>query len=50
MVFDGTFIAFVRQFVRGNNLEVNMKMVKSLILGSAAGLIAMGGHRRPIFP
>jgi hypothetical protein len=34
-----------------SNLEVNMKMVKSLILGSAAGLIAMGrGHRRPIFP
>src|SRR5258708_30367958 len=26
-----------------SNLEVNMKMVKSLILGSAAGLLPMGG-------
>src|ERR1700692_908564 len=26
-----------------SNLEVNMKMVKSLILGSAAGLVAMSG-------
>src|ERR1700675_4578183 len=28
-----------------SNLEVNMKMVKSLILGSAAGLIAMSGSQ-----
>jgi hypothetical protein len=26
------------------------KMVKNLILGSAAGLLAMSGHRQPIFP
>jgi hypothetical protein len=26
-----------------------MKTIKSLILGSAAGLLAVGGHRRLIF-
>ena len=50
MVFDGSFIRFVQQFVRGNNLEVNMKMVKSLILGSAAGLIAVGGAQAADLP
>ena len=44
------FIRFVQQFVRGNNLEVNMKMVKSLILGSAAGLIAVGGAQAADLP
>ena len=33
-----------------SNLEVNMKMVKSLILGSAAGLIAMGGAQAADLP
>ena len=27
-----------------------MKMVKSLLLGAAAGLVALLGHRLPIFP
>jgi len=27
-----------------------MKMVKSLVFGSTAALVAMGGHRRLIFP
>jgi uncharacterized protein YcfJ len=31
-------------------LEVNMKMVKSLILGSAAGLIAMSGAQAADLP
>ena len=31
-------------------LEVRMKLVKSLLLGSAAGLAAVAGHRPPIFP
>src|SRR3984893_6648689 len=33
-----------------SNLEVNMKMVKSLILGSAAGLLAMGGAQAADLP
>src|SRR5260370_40540063 len=33
-----------------NNLEVNMKMVKSLILGSAAGLLAMSGAQAADLP
>src|ERR1700682_6788422 len=33
-----------------SNLEVNMKMVKSLILGSAAGLFAMGGAQAADLP
>src|SRR6267378_3335984 len=33
-----------------NNLEVNMKMVKSLILGSAAALIAMSGAQAADLP
>src|ERR1700694_4514475 len=33
-----------------NNLEVNMKMVKSLMLGSAAGLIAMSGAQAADLP
>src|ERR1700737_175433 len=33
-----------------SNLEVNMKMVKSLILGSAAGLIAMSGAQAADLP
>src|SRR3984957_17962189 len=32
------------------NLEVNMKMVKSLILGSAAGLLAMSGAQAADLP
>src|SRR3981081_3798178 len=32
------------------NLEVNMKMVKSLILGSAAGLVAMSGPQAADLP
>src|ERR1700730_5726241 len=32
------------------NLEVNMKMVKSLILGSAAGLVAMSGGQAADLP
>src|SRR6202022_2130579 len=32
------------------NLEVNMKMVKSLILGSAAGLVAMSGAQAADLP
>src|SRR5258708_3079827 len=49
-VFDGGFISFVRWFVLGNNLEVNMKMVKSLILGSAAGLLAVSGAQAADLP
>ena len=49
-VFDGAFISFVRPFVPGNNLEVNMKMIKSLILGSAAGLVAMSGAQAADLP
>src|SRR5207253_6066537 len=33
-----------------SNLEVNMKMVKSLILGSAAGLLAMSGAQAADLP
>src|SRR5947209_11680979 len=33
-----------------SNLEVNMKMVKSLILGSAAGLVAMSGAQAADLP
>src|SRR3974390_3553323 len=33
-----------------SNLEVNMKMVKSLILGSAAALLAMGGAQAADLP
>src|SRR5881227_1948665 len=33
-----------------SNLEVNMKMVKSLVLGSAAGLIAMSGAQAADLP
>jgi hypothetical protein len=50
VVFDGSLIAFVQQFVWGNNLEVNMKMIKSLILGSAAGLVAVGGAQAADLP
>src|SRR5271167_1697661 len=32
------------------NLEVNMKMVKSLILGSAAGIVAMSGAQAADLP
>src|ERR1700730_17499025 len=33
-----------------SKLEVNMKMVKSLVLGSAAGLLAMGGAQAADLP
>src|SRR6201995_3942092 len=33
-----------------SNLEVNMKMVKSLVLGSAAGLVAMSGAQAADLP
>src|SRR6266487_790729 len=33
-----------------SNLEVNMKMIKSLILGSAAGLLAMSGAQAADLP
>src|ERR1700692_3317083 len=33
-----------------SNLEVNMKMVKSLILGSAAGILAMSGAQAADLP
>ena len=33
-----------------SNLEVNMKMVKSLMLGSAAGLVAMSGAQAADLP
>src|SRR3979490_2364482 len=35
---------------RENNLEVNMKMIKSLILGSAAGLAALSGAQAADLP
>src|SRR5689334_17427101 len=35
---------------QSTNLEVNMKMVKSLILGSAAGILAMGGAQAADLP
>src|ERR1700730_3111300 len=36
--------------MQSTHLEVNMKMVKSLILGSAAGLIAMSGAQAADLP
>src|ERR1700693_3103335 len=33
-----------------SNLEVNMKIVKSLFLGSAAGVVAMGGAQAADLP
>jgi porin-like protein len=35
---------------QSTHLEVNMKMVKSLVLGSAAGLLAMGGAQAADLP
>ena len=37
-------------FVQGTHLKVNMKLVKSLMLGSAAGLIAMSGAQAADLP
>ena len=37
-------------FVQSTHLEVNMKLVKSLMLGSAAGLIAMTGAQAADLP
>src|ERR1700752_5541069 len=37
-------------YSQSTHLEVNMKMVKSLLLGSAAGLLAMGGAQAADLP
>jgi hypothetical protein len=37
-------------YSQSTHLEVNMKMVKSLVLGSAAGLLAMGGAQAADLP
>jgi porin-like protein len=41
--FAGSLHSFVRGFVRSATWRFNMKIVKSLVLGSAAGLLALGG-------
>src|SRR5215831_8211002 len=40
----------VRTFRRQNNLEVNMTMVRGLVLGSVAGLFAIGGAQAADLP
>src|ERR1700730_2300986 len=48
-LFGSSFSNFVPRFVQFN-LEVTMNMIKSLILGSAAGLVAMSGAQAADLP
>src|SRR5882724_646946 len=48
--FDGSLYPLCTPFVQSTYLEVNMKMVKSLILGSAAALVAMSGAQAADLP
>src|SRR5882724_1993225 len=48
--FDGSLYPLCTSFVQSTYLEVNMKMVKSLILGSAAAPVAMSGAQAADLP
>src|SRR3984893_18461652 len=48
-LFGSSFSNFVPRFVQFN-LEVTMNMIKTLVLGSAAGLLAMGGAQAADLP
>src|SRR5689334_17806339 len=51
LIFNGFFVGDLNPLcTQSIHLEVNMKMVKSLILGSAAGLVAMSGAQAADLP
>src|SRR5437870_12392488 len=51
LIFNGFFVGDLNPLcTQSTHLEVNMKMVKSLILGSAAGLVAMSGAQAADLP